>query len=699
MDLRFKTLDPLSELIELVNNEAKEFLSSAYADVAFPSVMKNREMDKGDFTMMLNAVAGKLKQNPADFSKKIADELTVHLATKDAATRFIQRVESARGYLNFFLNRPLVFRMGIHMVLESGQKYGHTKVMAGKKVIVEHTSSNPNAPLHIGNLRSTLIGGHLSKLLEAVGYDVKEYFFVNDLGAQIGLTALGYNKVYDKLVPSMKIDHWIGFMYAIMNTFSELQKLKQNIGHIAKLVSEGKNPLEDPCAEGVDPAGLAEYVDIFQDLRSRQPKLFDTLLDLCLSTPNIQQEAAELNLRYERNDPAAVKIFRKMVTDCLAGVQETLDTYSIKHQRFDFESELGWEGSNDRVLSFYRDQSPYYVPPTQCNAEGKPQGGHLNLAKFLEDYKYPTGKKGYQQNYPPLYVLRPDGSTLYIFRDVVYSLKKVREADLVLNVICSEQNLSQEKVQLALQLIDMERGRNLQHVSYELVKLSSGRMSGRRGRYVTADDLYEDLKEVLTEQMQKRNDAMPEEERYTSEHLDKVTHEIATAAMKYAILSAGARTMISFDVSKVTDFEDSSAPFLLYNSSRLNTLQARFAKKVDAGELRPLPSVSEIDTNLLNNQDEWELFMTYVISFPSVVISAGCPLQPPPPQLTEWPTSRICDFLTMFVRGYSSYYKHVRIINPADQESMHARLYLAKAYKQVMDNALRLLMIEPLEKM
>ena len=105
-----------------------------------------------------------------------------------------------------------------------------------------------------------------------------------------------------------------------------------------------------------------------------------------------------------------------MVTDCLSGVQETLNTcvsflrgartrvncphlsrhlgysYNVSHDVFDFESELGWEGSNDKVratlaLVFARQRltcswhqvmaimknSDYFVPPTQCNAAGVPQ--------------------------------------------------------------------------------------------------------------------------------------------------------------------------------------------------------------------------------------------------------------------------------------------------------------------------------------
>ena len=112
--------------------------------------------------------------------------------------------------------------------------------------------------------------------------------------------------------------------------------------------------------------------------------------------------------------------------------------------------------------------SDYFVPPTQCNAAGVPQvrtgecvcaplfasafgvlnpaslqGGYLDMSAFIAEQGFKTGKGGYQkvrptrttdvvgsalqlscllhtQDYPPLYVLRPDGSTLYTYRDVVY---------------------------------------------------------------------------------------------------------------------------------------------------------------------------------------------------------------------------------------------------------------------------------------
>ena len=49
------------------------------------------------------------------------------------------------------LNRPMVFAATMKAVTRQGMKFGHTNAAKGKRVVIEHTSSNPNAPLHIGN--------------------------------------------------------------------------------------------------------------------------------------------------------------------------------------------------------------------------------------------------------------------------------------------------------------------------------------------------------------------------------------------------------------------------------------------------------------------------------------------------------------------------------------------------------------------
>ena len=102
--------------------------------------------------------------------------------------------------------------------------------------------------------------------------------------------------------------------------------------------------------------------------------------------------------------------------------------------------------------------------------------------------------------------------------------------------------------------------------------------------------------------------------------------------------------------------------------------------------------------------------MEYVLPFASMIRDGASPKLPEPPALPQYGTHKVCEFLNGMVRALSGYYgpSGVRIL-PTDSQledgtwdgaqAMHARVHLCKAFKQVIDNGLRLLMIEPLERM
>lgn len=197
-----------------------------------------------------------------------------------------------------------------------------------------------------------------------------------------------------------------------------------------------------------------------------------------------------------------------------------------------------------------------------------------------------------------------------------------------------------------------------------------------------------------------------------------MTHEVSTAAMKYALLSVSCGAQISFDVKKVTSFEDASAPFILYNSTRLASVVRKFESGVAAGAYPPLPPLGGLGGPAfapLGDQREWELLMEFVVPFASVVKAAAQPPLPPPPALPDYGTHKVCDFLNMFARSLSGYYgpAGVRILpltrdpgggpapppTPEAVAAMHARVHLCAAFRTVLNNGLRLLMVEPLDKM
>ena len=136
-------------------------------------------------------------------------------------------------YLNFRIEDKLRDQLRTSYISQGLQsifspEFGYNKINEGKTAVVEHTSANPISPLHVGNLRNSVHGDTLARILERTGYDVVRIFYVNDVGLQISFVVVGYELIKNRgIKPAIKIDLWMGQIYAIMNCFHTIQTIKK----------------------------------------------------------------------------------------------------------------------------------------------------------------------------------------------------------------------------------------------------------------------------------------------------------------------------------------------------------------------------------------------------------------------------------------------------------------------------------------
>jgi len=137
----------------------------------------------GDLALPCFALAKALRRNPAEIAADLAERLE--------PPEFIERIEAKGPYLNFFIHRPTLVRETLRDVREQGDAYGSSVVGGGRRVLIEHTSINPNASPHVGRARNAFIGDVLVRLFRFEGYEVEVQYFVNDAGKQIAMLVLG----------------------------------------------------------------------------------------------------------------------------------------------------------------------------------------------------------------------------------------------------------------------------------------------------------------------------------------------------------------------------------------------------------------------------------------------------------------------------------------------------------------------------
>ena len=139
--------------------------------------------EMGDYAFPCFMLAKELKKSP--------NEIALELSKRFKPDNLISEAKAIGPYLNFFVNKIKIAQEIIKEVLRQKDKYGSNYAGKGKKILVEHTSINPNASPHVGRARNALIGDSIVRILRFQGYKIEVHYFVNDVGKQIAMLVLG----------------------------------------------------------------------------------------------------------------------------------------------------------------------------------------------------------------------------------------------------------------------------------------------------------------------------------------------------------------------------------------------------------------------------------------------------------------------------------------------------------------------------
>ncbi len=142
-----------------------------------------RDSSHGDLaTNLALQLAKRLNRKP----RELAEEVVARI---DLTTSGVASAEVAGpGFINFWLGEAALADV-VRVVLDGGERFGHSDRGAGQRVDVEFVSANPTGPLHVGHGRGAALGDAIAALLAATGHEVTREFYVNDAGVQIDRVA------------------------------------------------------------------------------------------------------------------------------------------------------------------------------------------------------------------------------------------------------------------------------------------------------------------------------------------------------------------------------------------------------------------------------------------------------------------------------------------------------------------------------
>jgi arginyl-tRNA synthetase len=197
----------------------------------------------------------------ADLSSRVAFKLAavVRKSPVEVANQIVENVQLRKNcliesigttgpYINIKASRTYIDRT-FETVRSKKEDFGGN--FYSGKILLEHTSANPNGPLHVGHIRNSIIGDTLTRILRKTGYDVDAQYYVNDMGRQIAIVSWALE--HFEMDPDLKSDHAIANVYIKANArLEDNPQLVEHIDNLMQLVESGDEEVIKRFDEAVD---------------------------------------------------------------------------------------------------------------------------------------------------------------------------------------------------------------------------------------------------------------------------------------------------------------------------------------------------------------------------------------------------------------------------------------------------------------
>ena len=563
----------------LLSERVRAILRQKYdLDLSNIAIEQPPKIALGEYALPLAFELAKRLRKPP---RKAAEELISELGSMPGFAKF--EIAGA-GYINARLDRGAFVRQMLARAAEAQKR---------DKILVEHTSINPNKAAHIGHLRNAILGDTFVRLLREAGHSVDVQNYIDNTGVQVADVVVGFEQLERKsyedvqaLVKRPRFDYYCWDLYArVSQWYEEDPAHKQFRLDALHKLEEGNNPtarLADLMATTI----LKRHIETMQRL--------DITYDF------LPRESEILHLHFW--DLAFEQMKQKGVLR-FATEGKNKGCWVMKRSSISGGSSASPEATeeDDKVIV-------------------RSNGTVTYVGKDIAYHLWKFGLLGRDFGYKRFYHY-PDGHDCWISAES-------GEADHphfggvseIYNVIDSRQSDPQNNVIDALRALGYtEQASHYTHFSYEMVALTPRcalelgydvppdeqkrsyiEVSGRRGFGVKADDLLDALIASAQKEVDARHPELADADR------KQTATQIAIGALRYFMLKFTKNAVIAFDFKDALSFEGETGPYVQYAIVRASNI---FRK----GETTPEQSLnfSEEFPGFLNREDDiWELWLT-----------------------------------------------------------------------------------------
>ena len=519
-----------------------EFLVHRYPGVTLPDVVIEPppRVELGEFAIPIFPFAKPLRSAPLRIAEIIRAEI--------GAIEGIAEMQVAPpGYLNVRIDR-----VWMAAALAADQK--PSSDIPGGKILVEHTSINPNKAAHIGHLRNAILGDTFVRLLRYAGREVDVQNYIDNTGVQVADVVVGFTQIEKKsradveaLIRQPRFDYYCWDLYARVAQWYEQDK-----GNL-QARRETLHRIEDPASET---AAIAEMISTAVLRRH-----LETMDRLDIEYDFLPRESEILHLHFWN------AAFTKLKDAGVLGYESDGKNKGCWVMRRAGTASTT-EDTEEAPKISEEDQKVIVRSNGTVGYVGKDIAYHLWKFGLLgRDFGY---RKFYRYpNQHDCWISATEGEKNHPhFGDVAE----------IYNVIDARQSEAQNTVIEALRgLGHNEAADHYTHFSYEMVALTPRcaaelgytlseedktrsyiEVSGRKGFGVKADDLLDQLIVSAKSEVDSRHPQLTDAERLA------IATQISIGALRYFMLKFTKQSVIAFDFKEALSFEGETGPYAQY---------------------------------------------------------------------------------------------------------------------------------------
>ncbi|MFO0869095.1 MAG: arginine--tRNA ligase [Pirellulales bacterium] len=541
--------------------------------------------------------------------------------------------------------------------------------------VIDFSAPNVAKPMHVGHIRSTVIGDALCRLLRFRGHHVVSDNHLGDWGTQFGMVIYGYKHFVDQTAYADQPVAELSRLYRLVNTLVEYHELKADRPRRAATVAERAAQLEqlqsapalpDPPAEKKRLAALRKAESRLADAQGelaaadsrlnavdRQPQL----AALAAAHPTIGAAVLAETAQLHAGDPENRRLWETFLPLCRQEIHRIYDRLGVT-----FDEELG--------ESFYHDQLAPVVQEFIDRGLARESDGAICVFLAGSD--------------TPMIIRKRDGAFLYATTDLAtirYRLDRWHP-DAILYVVDHRQSEHFDKLFAAARLWgagDVE----LTHIAFGTVLGADGKpFKTRAGDTVGLEGLLDEGVRKALAVVAENDDRKPEGPEFTAEQRLQIAQAIGIAALKYADLSQNRTSDYEFSYDKMLALDGNTAAYMQYSYARVQGIFRRGQVDV-AALLEQAGSACELAAPAERALALW------LARFPEALADA----------LADYRPNLLTGYLYEVTRKFSAFFEACPVLKAEATSTRHSRLLLCALTGQIVRQGLELLGIQVVERM